>query len=177
MNCNQRIDRFKNVFETNVFSNIAVTQVAIKNFIKQKRGRIIFLSSLAGRITMPFLSPYTASKFAIEGFSMSLRKELKKLDGVKIDVCLIEPGAYKTGFNKENNDKKYEWMQVSSYFKYKLDEIRLNEEKLWNFLESKNFNSIIKKYVKAVEAKNVKKRYTAPFIQSFFVQLGRIIGM
>lgn len=175
--CEINIDRFKNVFETNVFSNILITQTALKNFIKQKYGRVIFLSSLAGRITIPFLSPYTASKFAIEAFVISLRKELKKLDGTNIDICLIEPGAYATGFNKENNEKKYPWMKKISYFKYKLNDIRLKEEKYWNFIESKNFNSIIKKYIKAVEVKKVKKRYSAPFIQSFLTQLGRIFGM
>ncbi|MDO4283504.1 MAG: SDR family NAD(P)-dependent oxidoreductase [Clostridia bacterium] len=171
------VDRFKNVFETNVFSNIKITQIAIQNFVKQKHGRIIFLSSLAGRITIPFLSPYTASKFAIEAFSISLRKELKKLDGINIQVCIIEPGAYATGFNKENNDKKYSWMKQHSYFKYKLEELHIQEEKKWNFIESKNFNSIVKKYIKAVEVKKVKKRYSAPFIQSFLIQLGRILGM
>lgn len=171
------VNRFKTVFETNVFSNIKITQIAIKNFIKQKHGRIIFISSLAGRITTPFLSPYTSSKFAIEAFATSLRSELKKIDGVNIQVCLIEPGAYATGFNKENNEKKYSWMQKSSYFKYKLDDIRIKEEKRWNFIESKNYNGIIKKYIKAVEVKKVKKRYSSPFIQSFFIQLCRTLGM
>lgn len=171
------IDRFKNVFETNVFSNILITQEAIKTMIKNKHGRIIFLSSLAGRITIPFLSPYTASKFAIEAFSMSLRNELKKLDGCNIDVCLIEPGAYATGFNKENNEKKYTWMSKVSYFKYKLSDMKLKEEKKWNFIESKNYRSIVKKYIKAVETKRLKKRYSAPFIQSCLTQLGRIFGM
>ena len=42
---------------------------------------------------------------------MALRAEMKKLDGTKIQVCMIEPGAYATGFNKENNEKKFKWMQ------------------------------------------------------------------
>ena len=86
--------------------------------IENKRGRVIFLSSLAGRISIPFLGPYCASKFAIEGFASSLRKEMKKLDDVNIQIGIIEPGAYATGFNKENNEKKYEWMYKDSYFKH-----------------------------------------------------------
>ena len=112
------VDRIENVFETNVFSNIKITQVALKNMIENKRGRVIFLSSLAGRISIPFLGPYCASKFAIEGFASSLRKEMKKLDDVNIQIGIIEPGAYATGFNKENNEKKYEWMYKDSYFKH-----------------------------------------------------------
>ena len=171
------IERIKSVYEINIFSNIQLTQIAIEKFIKKKNGRIIFLSSLAGRLTTSFLSPYTSSKFAIEALAMSLRCELKKLDGVNIQVTLIEPGAYATGFNKENLEKKYEWMKNKSYFKYKLDEIHLKEERKWKLMESNNYNSIIKKYIKAVEVRKVRKRYSAPFLQSLLIQLGRIFGM
>lgn len=175
--CEIRVDRFENVFETNVFSNIKITQIALKKLIEKKKGRVIFLSSLAGRITIPFLSPYCASKFAIEGFASSLRKEMKQLDGCHIQIGMIEPGAYATGFNKENNEKKYTWMEQESYFRYKLPEIKEKEEKTFNFLEGKNFTSIVKQYVHSVEDTTVKHRYTAPKVQAFFIQLGRIFGM
>lgn len=68
-------------------------------------------------------------------------------------------------------------MKNQSYFKYKLEDIRISEEKKWNFIESKNYPKIIKKYIKAVEDRKVKRRYTAPFSQAFFIQLGRMIGM
>ncbi|MDD3304405.1 MAG: SDR family NAD(P)-dependent oxidoreductase [Clostridia bacterium] len=172
-----RVDRIENVFETNVFSNIKLTQIAIKKLMQKNDGRIIFLSSLAGRITFPFLAPYCASKFAIEGFASSLRKEMKSLDESNIQIGIIEPGAYATGFNKENNDKKYSWMQYESYFKYKWQDMKYKEDKLWNMMESKKFDSIIKKYIAAVEDKKLKHRYTAPKMQAFLVQLGRVFGM
>ena len=172
-----RVDRFENVFETNVFSNIKLTQIALKKFISKGEGRIIFLSSLAGKIAIPFLAPYCSSKFAIEGFVEALRLEMKLLDNKKIEIGLIEPGAYATGFNKENNEKKYDWMSKNSYFKYKLNKIKNTEEKFWNFIEKKNFNSIIKQYVKAVEDKKLKFRYTAPKSQAIITQIGRIFGM
>lgn len=171
-----RVDRFENVFETNVFSSIKLTQIAIKKLIEQSYGRIIFLSSLAGKIPFPFLAPYCASKFAIEGFVTCLRWEMKKLNDTHIEVGLIEPGAYATGFNKENNEKKYTWMQEKSYFQYQLDQIKKKEEKLWNFMESKNFSSILRQYIKAVEDKKLKHRYTAPKLQAVVVQIGRIFG-
>ena len=171
-----KVDRIENVFETNVFSNIKITQIALKKLIKNKKGRIIFLSSLSGRISLPFLGPYCSSKFAIEGFASSLRKEMKKLDGTNIQIGIIEPGAYATGFNKENNDKKYEWMYNNSYFKYKWKDIKEKETRYWNFIEKMNFNSIINQYIKAVEDIKVKFRYTAPKSQSFFIQLQRILG-
>lgn len=175
--CDIRVDRIENVFETNVFSNIKITQIALRKMIDNKKGRIIFISSLAGRVSLPFLGPYCSSKFAIEGFVYSLKKELKKLDAVNIDVCIIEPGAYATGFNKENNDKKYEWMSTDSYFKYKWKDIKEKETKYWNFIECKDFNSIVKKYIQAVESKHLKYRYTAPKLQAFIIQLQRIFGV
>ena len=115
------VDRIETVFNTNVFSNIKLTQIAIKKFIHQGFGKIIFLSSLAGRISIPFLGPYCSSKFAIEGFVTCLRAEMKKIPYSNIQIGIIEPGAYATGFNKENNEKKYTWMKRGSYFKYILE--------------------------------------------------------
>lgn len=171
------IDRIKKVFETNVFSTLAITQVALKKFTHKKYGKIIFVSSLFGRIPFPFLSPYCASKFSIEAFATCLRKEMKKLDNTNIQVAIIEPGAYPTGFNEENNGKKFVWMKEKSYFKYLVDEIKKEEEKVFKLLESKNYSPIIKQYIKCVENKKLKVRYTAPKYQAFFIQLGRILGM
>ena len=126
---------------------------------------------------MPFLSPYCASKAAIEVFATCLRNELKLLKNVNVEIGVIEPGAYATGFNKENNEKKYEWMKQDSYFIKIVDKIQYYEEKLWNLIEVKPYTSIIKRYIKVVETKKLKHRYSAPIIQTFFVQLGRIIGM
>lgn len=171
------IDRIKNVFETNVFSTINITQTALKKFIEQKRGRIIFVSSLFGRLSYPFLSPYCASKFAIEAFATCLRKEMKKLDNTNIEVAIIEPGAYATGFNEENNAKKFAWMKDKSYFKYIYQEIKNEEEKVFNLIESKNLTPIINQYIKCVETKKLRTRYTAPKYQAIFVQIARIFGL
>ncbi len=171
-----KVDRFENVFETNVFSNIKITQIALRKMIEKRYGKVIFLSSLAGRITIPFLAPYCASKFAIEGFASALRSEMKKLENTDIQIGIIEPGAYATGFNQENINKKFKWMQYNSYFKYKWQDMKYSEQKYWNLIESQNFSSIVKKYVEAVESKNLKHRYTAPKIQAFFIQMQRIFG-
>lgn len=176
------VDNVEEVFNTNVFCNLRLIQLAIKNMIEvKKQGRIIILSSLVGRISMPFLSPYCASKFSLECFATCLKSEMKILKHIRpdinIEVGIIEPGAYATGFNKENIEKKYVWMDKSSYFSGHFNYIRSNEIKIWNFLEKKSFNSIIKKYIHVVEDKYLKSRYTAPWYQAFFVQLGRILGL
>ena len=171
------VDRIRDVFETNVFCNIQLAQIVIQKMIDNTvAGRIIFLSSLSGRIPMPFLSPYCASKFALESFVMCLRNEMNTLLDINIQVCMIEPGAYATGFNKINYEKKYIWMKYKSYFKNVCNELKKSEDKFWNFIEVKSFDSIIKKYIKAVEDKEAKLRYTAPLMQAFIIQLARIFG-
>ncbi len=172
------LERIRQVFDTNLFGNFSVLQTALKPMIEQKKkGRIIFLSSLAGRIPMPFLSPYCASKAAIEIFATCLRWEVSYLPDAKIEIGIIEPGAYATGFNKENNEKKYTWMKSNSYFSSVVYKIQKRELRVWNFLEQKPYHSIIQKYIKAVETKHLKPRYSAPWWQAFFIQLGRIFGM
>ena len=170
-----RIDRIKNVFETNVFSNIQITQLVLKKMIEKNiDGKLIFLSSLSGRVSLPFLSPYCASKFALEAFIESLKYELKILPNVNIQVCLIEPGAYATGFNKINYEKKYAWMNSKSYFKENYKKLKKNEDKIWETIELKNYDSIIDKYIKAVEDEKLKFRYTAPKGQALATQISRV---
>jgi len=87
------IDEYRLQFETNVFGVIAITQSVLPFMRKNKRGRIINMSSISGKFGFPGLSPYTASKHALEGYSESLRIELRPFG---IDVVLIEPGSYQT---------------------------------------------------------------------------------
>lgn len=169
--CEIPIDNFKKVYETNVFSTILITQDAFKKFIEKGRGRVIFISSLAGRVSIPFLSPYSSSKAAISSFAEALQFEVKLIKEAKIDITIIEPGTFATGFNKENNEKMYEWMNKYTYFNENLDKIKKIKDKLWKMIEIKNFDIILKKYVKAVEDRKVKKKYHAPFFQYLCIKL------
>ncbi len=88
-------EQIQRQFDVNVFGLMAVTQQMIPHFRKQGHGLIINISSMGGRITIPLLSLYHASKFAVEGFSETLAYELS---AVGIRVKLIEPGGVKTNF-------------------------------------------------------------------------------
>lgn len=88
-------EQVKEQFETNVFGTINVSRVAIAHFRAQNKGTIINVSSMLGKITLPFMSMYVATKFAIEGLSEDLFYELKKFN---IQVKLIEPGTINTNF-------------------------------------------------------------------------------
>jgi NAD(P)-dependent dehydrogenase (short-subunit alcohol dehydrogenase family) len=87
------VDEYRLQFETNVFGVIAVTQAVLPIMRKNRTGRIINMSSISGKFGFPGLSPYTASKHALEGWGESLRLELKPFG---IDVVLVEPGSYQT---------------------------------------------------------------------------------
>ncbi|MFJ7726422.1 SDR family oxidoreductase [Neobacillus sp. NPDC097160] len=87
------IEEYRRQFETNFFGVIAVTQAVLPFMRANGHGRIINMSSISGRMGFPGLSAYVASKHALEGYSESLRLELKPFG---IDVSLIEPGSYQT---------------------------------------------------------------------------------
>lgn len=87
--------QIRNQFETNVFGLLNVTRVVIPLLRQQGSGHILNISSVGGRMTVPRLGLYHASKFAVEGLSESLAQELKSF-GIK--VVVIEPGGFATNF-------------------------------------------------------------------------------
>ena len=89
------IEEIKAEFETNFFGIIKLIQCVLPIMRKQRYGRIINISSLAGKIGFPLSSAYVSSKFALEGLTESLRYEVQDFG---IHVILIEPGVIKTNF-------------------------------------------------------------------------------
>ena len=79
-------------FDVNVFGQLAVTR-ALLPALREAGGRIIFTSSIGGRVAMAYTAPYAASKHAIEAFADALRVELSNS---RIQVALIEPGSVAT---------------------------------------------------------------------------------
>ena len=82
-------------FATNFFGTFRAVRAVLPVMRAQRAGRIVLVGSIAGRIGLPFQGFYSASKFALEGFAEALRIEVKPFG---IDVSLIEPGDFKTGF-------------------------------------------------------------------------------
>ncbi|CAN5489673.1 oxidoreductase [soil metagenome] len=90
------LEEIKQQFETNFFGVIRTTKAVIPTMRKQGKGTIINVSSVGGKVgLLPFLTAYHASKFAIEGFTESLRQEL---DDFNINIILIEPGYVSSSF-------------------------------------------------------------------------------
>ena len=121
-------DAMRAQFETNVFGWIELTGLVLPVMRKQGYGRIIMNSSILGFAAMPYRGAYNASKFAIEGFSDTLRQELH---GSNIQISLIEPGPILSKFRSNsytafkkyiNNDSSIHKQQYESML------LRLNKE-------------------------------------------------
>jgi NAD(P)-dependent dehydrogenase (short-subunit alcohol dehydrogenase family) len=82
-------------FEVNLFGLQDLTNRLLPAFRRLGRGRIVNVSSVVGRVALPFMGAYSGSKFALEAFSDAMRVELT---GTGIAVCLIEPGPIETRF-------------------------------------------------------------------------------
>ncbi len=87
------MDDLRRQFDVNVFGAVAMIQAVLPYMRRRHSGHIINITSMGGIITLPGLSYYHGSKFALEGISESLGKELKDLG---IHVTAIEPGGFRT---------------------------------------------------------------------------------
>jgi NAD(P)-dependent dehydrogenase (short-subunit alcohol dehydrogenase family) len=86
------IDELRRQLEVNLIGQVAVTQ-AFLPALRRARGRVVFIGSVGGRVALPLLSAYNASKYGLEGVAGALRQELRA-EGM--EVSIVEPGAVKT---------------------------------------------------------------------------------
>ena len=100
------IDRVRRLFDVNVFGTLAVTQAVLPRMVAKGSGRIIIMSSISGVLSAPAFGPYSMTKHALEAMGKAMRGELA---GQGVDVCLLNPGPYLTGFNDRMADSMWEW--------------------------------------------------------------------
>lgn len=100
------MERVRECFETNVFSHLELTQGFVRKMIKQGQGKVVWVSSMGGILTVPFAGAYCATKHAIEAIAWAMKEELAPY-GVK--VATINPGAYRTGFNDTGAESIFQW--------------------------------------------------------------------
>ncbi len=101
-------EQLEAVFRTNVFGTANVIRQVLPHMRRRRSGVIVNVSSVAGRVGIPYLAPYNATKFAVEGLSESLRFELESHN---IRVKLIEPGTFKSNFASRG----LEWSKHAAY--------------------------------------------------------------
>jgi short-subunit dehydrogenase len=112
---NQSVESYEQAMNTNFWGPLYASYAVMDAMKRRQRGRIVNIASLGGKIAVPHLLPYSASKFALVGFSEGLRMELAK-DNVRVTtVC---PGLMRTGSPRNadfagQNRKEYTWFTVS----------------------------------------------------------------
>ena len=148
------VEEYRKQFETNFFGAISITQLILPYMRKQKSGKIINISSISGQVGFPGLSPYVSSKYALEGWSESLRLEVKPFG---IDVVLIEPGSYNTNIWEVGKQLAENQSDTTSPYKEYMDKIQKHinsgSDTFGNPIDVAN------KIVEIAEAKRTTLRY------------------
>ncbi len=93
-------EEIKQQMDTNFMGVVNMCKAVLPEMRKARKGLIINISSIGGLIAVPFQGYYSASKFAIEGFSEALLHEVRPFG---IQVCLVEPGDFRTNFTANRN--------------------------------------------------------------------------
>ncbi|MED1433014.1 oxidoreductase [Bacillus mycoides] len=148
------VEDYRKQFETNLFGAISITQLVLSYMRKQKSGKIINISSISGKVGFPGLSPYVSSKYALEGWSESLRLEVKPFG---IDVALLEPGSYNTNIWEVGKQLAENQSDTTSPYKEYMDKIQKHinngNDTLGNPMDVAN------KIVEIAEARRTTLRY------------------
>ncbi len=105
------MDRVRQLFEVNVFGTLAITQQVLPGMVARGSGRVIIVSSIAGVMSGPSFGPYSMTKHALEAMGKAMRAELA---GQGVDVTLLNPGPYSTGFNDRMAASMWEWFGADS---------------------------------------------------------------
>ncbi|MEQ9424973.1 MAG: SDR family oxidoreductase [Cyclobacteriaceae bacterium] len=154
------LETFRYQLEVNLFGAIAVTQTFLELLGAKKDcphppGKILNISSVSGKLAFPFLGPYNASKFALEGWSHALRRELL---GFGIDVIIIGPGAIKTPIWDKalNADLPKEWEDTPYYRPMQ----RIKKEFTKQEAKAMPSEVLSNKVLKVFESSNPKTRYS-----------------
>lgn len=152
------VDDAQHLFNTNFFGVIRVTNAVLPYMRQARNGRIINIGSLAGLVGVPYQGIYTASKYALEGYSISLRYELRNFG---IFVSLVDPGDFHTNILIETPSNP-----ISDY-----DEIRERTNAIHdsNVRNGPPPDPIAKVVLKAVEARAPRLRYTVTYGEQFWV--------
>lgn len=97
---------FRSVFETNVFAALELAQGFARAMVRRGSGRIVWTSSVAGLVKVPFDGAYAASKHAVEAVCAAMHEELKPYG---VEVATVNPGSYRTGFNDTGMESMDQW--------------------------------------------------------------------
>lgn len=110
------VEDYEHAMQTHFFASLYVNEEVLPRMRFRGQGRIVNIASIGGRIPVPHLLPYCASKFALTGYSLGLRNEVAR-DGVVVTtVCpgLMRTGSPRNAFFKGQHRSEYRWFKLSS---------------------------------------------------------------
>lgn len=166
---NMSIERIRENYETNIFSNLELLQYILQKMEKRGSGKIIMMASLAGILPIPFLGSYCSSKASLIKWMECLRLELLETK-IPIQLSVIEPGLYRTGFNQVMFENKYPEIENDHYFCDVIEWLQ-KQDKILLSLARKDLQTISSKICKAIENQNPKFIYRAPISQVMIAKI------
>jgi short-subunit dehydrogenase len=112
---NMTIDDYRTSLNTHFWGPYFTTTAVLPEMRQRRQGRIVNISSIGGKISVPHLLPYSVGKFALTGFSEGLRSEAQKDNVYVTTVCpgLMRTGSPRNAFFKGKNEAEYAWFSVS----------------------------------------------------------------
>lgn len=165
------LEGLREVYEVNVFSSFQLLKKVYQTMVERKvAGKIFVTSSILSMISLPYLGCYASSKAAISSLVKALREELKYLDS-DIQLTLIEPGAYHTGFNQVMIDNKSKYLDEGNQIASNLSSINRLQRNLFTLLEQKDLKLLVRRIVDEVEKENSKFLIREPWIQGFVAKI------
>lgn len=113
---NQRVSDYREAMETNFFSAVQCTMAVLPQMMRRRSGMVVNIASIGGKVAVPHLLPYTASKFAMVGFSEGLHAEMRAKGIHVLTVC---PGLMRTGSHlaaqfSGDAQREYRWFSVAA---------------------------------------------------------------
>jgi len=152
------VDDLRKQFETNVFGAVRMTQRVLPAMRERRSGRIINMSSVAGKVSNPLFGPYSGSKHALEAISDAQRMEVAPFG---IRVVLIEPGFIPTNINRAAAELSSQYMDhaaASPYARAYLSVLKMVQKRVASSKTTPEDCARI--ILSAVRAANPRARYT-----------------
>lgn len=160
------VEEAKKLFDVNFFGNVIVTSAVIHHMRERGCGKIINISSVAGDLSIPYQSFYSAGKAAINSLTLALRNELNAFN---IQVCALMPGDVHTGFT-EVRQKSVKGDDVYKGAIERAVSVMEHDE-----LNGMKPQTLAEKVFKLAKKRKVKPFYTCGFKYAFFLFLAKIL--
>ena len=168
------LDDLRKQFETNVFAAVRMAQRVLPAMRERHSGRIINMSSVAGRVTNPLFGPYSGSKHALEAISDAMRMEVAPFG---IHVVLIEPGFIPTNMGQTSTELSSQYMRNAASSPYA--RTYLGFLQMWKKVTGKARNTpedCARVILRAVRTPNPRARYTVTRDAQIAIVMRRLLS-